>query len=215
MVAELAHTLALAYRGELKKRTRYALLPDELLRVRHVAVSGDGEPTLANNFVEALQGVVYVRALGKLPFFKIVLITNSMELDQPEVMRGLKCLTWEDEVWAKLDGGTQEYLSRIDGPTISIETCTRNILALARNRPVVIQSLFPSINGQEPTGFEIQQYALRLKQLREDGAEIPLVQIYSANRPMAKAGCGHLPLKTLSRIAQTVRQVAGLRAEVF
>jgi hypothetical protein len=80
---------------------------------------------------------------------------------------------------------------------------------------VVIQSLFPSINGQEPTGFEIQQYALRLKQLREEGAKIHLVQIYSANRPMAKAGCGHLPLKTLSRIAHTVRQVAGLRSEVF
>jgi wyosine [tRNA(Phe)-imidazoG37] synthetase (radical SAM superfamily) len=89
MVAELAHTLALAYRGELAKRPRYALLPDELLRVRHVAVSGDGEPTLANNFVEALQGVIYVRALGRFPFFKIVLITNSMELDQSQVLRGL------------------------------------------------------------------------------------------------------------------------------
>jgi hypothetical protein len=32
---------------------------------------------------------------------------------------------------------------------------------------------------------------------------------------MAHAECGHLPLKTLSNIAQTVRQVAGLKAEVF
>jgi wyosine [tRNA(Phe)-imidazoG37] synthetase (radical SAM superfamily) len=215
MIAELAHTLALAYRGELRKRPRYALLPDELLRVRHVTVSGDGEPTLAGNFVEALQGVIYVRALGKFPFFKIVLITNSMELDKPEVLRGIKYLTREDEVWAKLDGGTQEYLNRINGPAASIDLITKNILSLARKRPVVIQSLFPSINGEEPSDSEIQQYALRLKQLGEQGAQIPMVQIYSANRPMANVGCGHLPLKTLSRIAHIVREVAGLRAEVF
>jgi hypothetical protein len=41
------------------------------------------------------------------------------------------------------------------------------------------------------------------------------VQIYSATRPTPNSGCGHLPLKTLSRIAQTVRQIAGLKAEVF
>jgi len=32
---------------------------------------------------------------------------------------------------------------------------------------------------------------------------------------MARTGCSHLPLKELSQIAKTVRQVAGLRAEVF
>jgi len=215
MEKELTNTLSLAYEGKLRRLPRYEFLPDELLRVRHVALSGDGEPTLASNFVDVVQTVFYVRAMGRFPFFKIVLITNSTQLDQPEVLRGLKHLTREDEVWAKFDGGTSEYLNKVNGPTISIEVIAKNILSLARQRPVVIQSLFPSITGQEPTDFEIKNYALRLKRLKEDGAEIPLVQIYSANRPMAKLGCGHLPLKTLSRIAQTVRDIAGLRAEVF
>ena len=88
-------------------------------------------------------------------------------------------------------------------------------LHLALQRPVVIQSLFPAVNGQEPTAEDIRQYAHRLKELKSDGAQISLVQIYSANRPMSHAECDHLPLKTLSHIAQVVRQVAGLRAEVF
>ena len=62
---------------------------------------------------------------------------------------------------------------------------------------------------------EIEAYALRLRALREAGAMIPLVQIYSATRPMARPRCGHLPLRRLTQIAQTVRQVAGLNAEVF
>jgi hypothetical protein len=86
---------------------------------------------------------------------------------------------------------------------------------VGRRRPVVIQSLFPEIRGEEPPQSEIEEYALRLKELKASGAEIPLVQIYSATRPMARSGCGHLPLKVLFEIAQTVRHVAGLHAEVY
>ena len=98
---------------------------------------------------------------------------------------------------------------------MSLEKVLTNILSLARQRPVVIQSLFPAINGEEPSLEEIEQYAQRLKELKADGAQISLVQIYSAARPMSHAECGHLPLKTLSHIAQIVRQTTGLKAEVF
>jgi hypothetical protein len=79
----------------------------------------------------------------------------------------------------------------------------------------VIQSLFPAIDGEEPPLEEIEQYAQRLKELKAGGAQIPLVQIYSATRPTPNSGCGHLPLKTLSRIAHAVRQATGLKAEVY
>ncbi len=215
MAAELHQTFALAESGGLRQRPRYANLPDDLLQVRHVALSGDGEPTLAKDFVEAVQAIVHLRVLGQLPFFKIVVVTNSTALDQPKVQQGLKYLTRADEIWAKLDGGTQEYVHRLNGATIPLEKIMDNILLVGRQRPVVIQSLFPAIDGEPPPVREIQQYALRLKELKEAGAEISLVQIYSATRPMAKTGCSHLPLKELSQIAKTVRQVAGLTAEVF
>jgi wyosine [tRNA(Phe)-imidazoG37] synthetase (radical SAM superfamily) len=215
MAIELCETLRMTHTGELQKLPRYANLPADLLQVRHVALSGDGEPTLASHFVEAAQAIAHVRAVSRFGWFKIVLVTNSTALDRPEVQFGLKFLTRRDEIWAKLDGGTQSYFSRINGTTFSIEKITDNILMLGRRRPVVIQSLFAAIDGVEPEPVEIEHYARRLRRLKEDGAEIPLVQIYSATRPMARTGCSHLPLKTLSNIAQTVRQVAGLRAEVF
>ncbi len=213
MATELNQTLELANAGWLRQWPRYANLPENLLQVRHVALSGDGEPTLASQFVEAMQAVAHVRATGQ--FFKIVLVTNSTALNQPQAQEGIRFLTREDEVWAKLDGGTQEYLNRLNSSAMPIEKILDNILTVGRRRPVVIQSLFPSINGEAPPAAEIKQYAHRLKELKDDGAEISLVQIYSATRPMARMGCGHLPLKTLSQIAQTVRKVAGLRAEVF
>jgi wyosine [tRNA(Phe)-imidazoG37] synthetase (radical SAM superfamily) len=215
MAAELKKTLTLVREGRLRERPWYHALPDELLQLRHVTLSGDGEPTLAPGFGETVQAVVHVRALGGLPFFKLVLLTNATGLDQPQVQQGLKFFTKSDEIWAKLDGGTQAYLNKVDQMNGSLEKVLANILILAQKRPVIIQSLFPAINGEEPPLEEIEQYAQRLKELKAQGAQIPLVQIYSATRPTPNSGCGHLPLKTLSRIAQTVRQVAGLKAEVF
>jgi wyosine [tRNA(Phe)-imidazoG37] synthetase (radical SAM superfamily) len=215
MAVELERTLITVREGRLRDRPWYHTLPDELLQLRHVALSGDGEPTFAPNFAENVQAVVHIRALGGFPFFKLVLLTNATGLDLPQVQQGLKYFTRSDEIWAKLDGGTQAYLNKVDRMNVPLEKILSNILMIGRQRPVVIQSLFPSINGEEPPLEEIEQYAQRLKELRVNGAQIPLVQIYSGTRPTPNSGCGHLPLKTLSRIAHTVRQVAGLKAEVF
>ena len=215
MAVQLNRTLEFVLSGRLRESPAYSGIPDQLLKLRHVTLSGDGEPTFAANFVEAVQAIVHIRALGSFPFFKLVLITNATGLDQPQVQEGLRYFTRSDEIWAKLDGGTQAYLDKVDKIGMPLEKILANILSLARQRPVTIQSLFPSIDGEEPAPEEIEQFALRLKELKEGGAQIPLVQIYSATRPTPNSRCGHLPLKTLSRIAQTVRQVAGLHAEVF
>jgi wyosine [tRNA(Phe)-imidazoG37] synthetase (radical SAM superfamily) len=181
--------------------------------LRHVALSGDGEPTLAPNFVEAVQAVVRVRAVGG--FFKIVLLTNGTGLNRTEVLRGLEFITASDEIWIKLDGGDQARLNLVNRPLVSREEILENILVVGRRRPIVIQSMFPAIDRAEPPSQDIQGYAECLKKLVAGGAQISLVQIYSAARPAVRSDWGHLPLRVLSQIAQIVRQVTGLRTEVF
>lgn len=213
MATELHKTLEYVQAGRLRERPWYRGVPDELLQLRHVTLSGDGEPTLCQNFAEAVEAVVHVRALGE--FFKMVLITNATELDRPAVQEGLRHFTRSDEIWAKLDGGTQAYLDKVSKVHVPLEKILANIVAVGRERPVVIQSLFPSIHGEEPPPGEIESFAQRLLDLKAAGAHISLVQIYSATRPAPRSEYGHLPLRCLSRIAQTVRQLTGLKAEVF
>jgi hypothetical protein len=145
----------------------------------------------------------------------VVLITNATELDRAPVQEGLRHFTRSDEVWAKLDGGSQEYLDKVSKVHVPLEKVLANILAVGRQRPVVIQSLFPAVHGEEPQPGEIEAFAQRLLALKRGGAQISLVQIYSATRPSPKSECGHLSLRCLSRIAHTVRQFTGLKAEVF
>ena len=71
-----------------------------------------------------------------------MLITNATGLDRLEVRAGLACFSARDEVWAKLDAGTQAGMDRINRGALPIERVLVNIRELARERPVVIQSLF-------------------------------------------------------------------------
>jgi wyosine [tRNA(Phe)-imidazoG37] synthetase (radical SAM superfamily) len=183
MEKELERTLELVRSGQIRERWHCCNLPDELLQLQHVALSGDGEPTLGPNFVEAVERVVHLRARGRFPFFKLVLITNASGLDLAAVEEGLRLFTARDEVWAKLDAGTQDYMDRVNKPDCTLEKVLANILRFARQRPVVIQSLFPLLNGLEPSESETEAYVQRLKELQAGGAQISLVQLYSATRP--------------------------------
>jgi hypothetical protein len=71
------------------------------------------------------------------------------------------------------------------------------------------------MDGKGPSPEEIEQYVRRLGELKAAGAQIAMVQVYSAHRPPHHPNCEHLPLKELSSIARRVRTATGLRAEVF
>jgi len=215
MDVELTRTLALIQAGGLMDHPAYRHVPRELLKLKHVALSGDGEPTLARNFLEIVETVAHVRALSKLPFYKLVLITNGSHLHEPTVQDGLKLFTAQDEIWIKLDVGNPQDLEHINRTDVPFERILANIKLVGRDRPIVIQSMFALVDRHPPTGEQIDAFSQRLVELRNAGAKITLVQIYSPNRPCPHPGVEHLPLRNLSLIAQAVRQATGLKVEVY
>jgi wyosine [tRNA(Phe)-imidazoG37] synthetase (radical SAM superfamily) len=215
MAEELNKTLLFVRSGKIREHPAYRGLSEDLLELRHVALSGDGEPTLCPNFVDAVQTVVHMRARSPHSFFKVALITNGTGLDLAPVQDGLRYFTSDDEIWIKLDAGTPTYMDRINHGQAPLEKVVANILLVGKKRPIIIQSLFPLFLSQEPPREEIDAYILLLSNLKKGGARISLVQVYSATRPMAHSDCGHLRLKTLSQISQRIKAETGLRAEVF
>jgi wyosine [tRNA(Phe)-imidazoG37] synthetase (radical SAM superfamily) len=184
--------------------------------IQHVVISGSGEPTVSPQFAEAMEGILHLRALRQHPFFKIVLMTNAVALHEPSVARTLKLLCREDEIWVKLDAGSPAWMEAVNRPEApAFERVLANLSHIGRQRPIVIQSLFPQVSGKTVSPLEIESYARLLKQLADDGVQIAQVQIYSASQPTREPSCGHLPLRTLSDIARQVRLNTGLKVEVF
>ncbi|MGE3311345.1 MAG: hypothetical protein AB7O66_15365 [Limisphaerales bacterium] len=215
LASELNRALTDVNQGALLRHAPFASLPPETLRLAHVAISGDGEPTLCPNFAEAVECVVHLRAAGLSPYFKLVLLTNGSVLDQAAVRDGLRLFTRSDEIWIKLDVGTQAAMDRINRASVPLERILNNIADLGRARSVVIQTMLVEVDGVLPDPGELTEYGRRLLRLKELGARISLVQVYSATRPLHTRACRHLSLRVLSEMAGAIHQMTGLRVEVF
>lgn len=215
LAKEFIKTIEFTQKNDIHKINSFKKIPPDLSRLKAVSISGDGEPTLCQRFPDAVREVVHVRATAQFPFFKITLYTNGSELLTPHVQRGLQWFTDEDEIWVKLDVGSQEDMNSINRARIPLKRILLNILALGRQRPIVIQSLFPLIKDNEPSQAQIDRYVACLNQLKQEGAQISMVQVYSAHRPAAASDIGHASLNCLSKIAHQVKEETGLNAEVF
>ena len=215
MMEELEEALDLIQAGHGALLPGCAGAPAEYLRLGHVALSGNGEPTMCPAFEEVVENVLHLRAQGRHGFFKLALITNCTGLLQPQVRRGLRMLTNHDEIWAKLDAGSEGWYRQVNRSDVPFDQVLENLLSTARSRPVVLQSLFPRIQGRAMPMAEQDAYAARVEDLRRSGAKIQFVQVYSASRPAAGGRCGHATLAELSTIARRVRETTGIPATVF
>lgn len=215
MLRELEEVLDMIRAGQAGGLDGCAGAPPECLRLGHVALSGNGEPTLCPVFEEVMEGVMHLRAQGRHGNFKVALITNCSGLLEPHIRRGLRLLNAQDEVWAKLDAGSEGWYRQVNQTAVPFSELIQTIQRFARSREVVIQSLFPRIQGRAVPLAEQDAFAARLGELRRSGARIASVQVYSASRKPVSALCGHATLSELSAIARRVREVTGLPTVVF
>ncbi len=180
---ELRAMLDMVESGALGKLSQFREVPEELLQLKDVALSGDGEPTLLPGFAEAVEMVARVKPTG----VKLLLITDAAGLDRAEVKRGLATMDAHDgEIWAKLDAGTEEYFKLIDRTSMPFARILKNLAECAKVHPIVIQSMFMKVYGHGPSAEEIGAYSDRLLEILAANGSIKQVQIGTVARaPMA------------------------------
>ncbi|MCU0726145.1 MAG: radical SAM protein [Planctomycetes bacterium] len=213
---ELRDLLSRAVSGEIFAEEPFRPAPERLRRLADVAFSGDGEPTSFRGFPEACLRVVRVKETCGVPDLPVRIITNAIDLDREEVREALRFLDGRGgEVWAKLDAGTEEHFRRVARTATPFAKILRNITETARERPVVIQSLFCRLDGAPPPGAEIDAWLGRLGDILGGGGRIDLVQVYTTARPPAERFVSPLSLEELEGIAARVRSALGLRADAY
>lgn len=202
---ELAAMLDAAVSGRLFQHPPFADISPELRRLNDIAFSGDGEPTSSPQLLEGFKLAKAMLDDRKMSGVKIILITNATLLHRPSVENALNFLdACYSEIWAKLDAGTPEYYQVVDRTDVPFDRVLENIIACAKIRPIVIQSLFMKVHGVNPPDTELDAYARRLLDILQGGGKLRQVQIYTIARDPAESFATPLSLQELERIATRV-----------
>ena len=216
LVGELDATIGLVTSGRIFEGPQFGHTPKALKRLNDIALSGDGEPTTYRNFDEVVGACAGVRRRHGLDDVKLVLITNASMFHRERVRRGLAILDAnQGEIWAKLDAGTEPYYRLVARSAIRFRQILDNLLAAARARPIVIQSLFMRIRGQPPSADEQEAYCERLEEIVAGGGRIELVQIHTVARPPTESWVAPLSDAEIDALAERVRQQTGLPVAAF
>jgi wyosine [tRNA(Phe)-imidazoG37] synthetase (radical SAM superfamily) len=213
---ELNWTLEQYVSGGLFETPRFSRTPSNLRRLNDIALSGDGEPTAYCHFAEAVGICAEARRRHRLDDAKLVLITNASLLHRPAVQEGLAILDQNNgEIWAKLDAGTEAYYAQVARSAIGWRQILDNLLAAAKVRPIVVQTLFMRIREQRPPAEEIAAYCERLREILAGGGRIKLVQIHTIARHPAEAYAAPLTHAEVDTLADQVRRATNLRVAAF
>lgn len=178
-----------------------------------ITLSGSGEPTLARNMGEVIDGI---HAMTHKP---VMVLTNSTWLHDPEVRRDL---AKADKVFCKLDAPNDRILQMVNRPVegVTFESIVRGIEALRAEYTgyLAIQMMFMPMNRKE-----IEDFARVLCRLRPDEVQlntpmrpVPTEWFIEARGNHDLAPYPAVPLKHLTReealaVEAELRELTGLK----
>lgn len=146
---------------------RECLLKNE--RIDVITYSGSGEPTLAENINEMIEGIRKIS-----PEIKQYILTNATELYRPEVrerLLGLDCLI------LKVDAATEETFKKINRPAegVTLARVLDGIKAMKTEFKgrIEIQSMFSPLNIKE-----VESYAKIINEIQPN-----TIQLNTPKRP--------------------------------
>ncbi|MHB8482326.1 MAG: radical SAM protein [Nitrospiria bacterium] len=216
IINELRQMLESVNSGHFFSDSKFKGIPGDQLRLRDIAFSGDGEPSVFPQFLELTRKVIALKKQSGLQELKIVVITNASGLGRLEVQNALDLLDQHHgEIWAKLDAGTEGYFRKICRTTTGFQKILNNIQFAAQKRPIVIQSCFMKIDGMGPSKEEVEAYVRQFNRILENRGKIKLIQIYTIARVPAEPFVTPLEDNELDEIVQGVRKKTGVLVEAY
>ena len=193
-------------------------VPEGLQRINDIALSGNGEPTSAGEFVQVIALIARVRGELALPDpVKTLLITNGSLLYRNSVQQGLRDMAkLNGEVWFKLDRASEAGMQRINDIHMSLNKVRDNLIAAIACCPTWLQTCWFALDGEPPSRQDEDDYIEFVAALLRDGHQPQGVLLYSLARPSMQAEAPRLsalPAEHLQAFADRISKL-GLAVKV-
>ena len=157
-------------------------VPAEVRQLIDVAFSGNGEPTSAPEFADAVVLVEHVlRDFGLLESVKLRLITNGSLMHRAAVTEGIaRIARVGGEVWFKLDRATSSGIENVNGIRLLPEKIRESLVQCCELAPIWVQTCYFAVDGEEAGEDEQMAYLELLEGVK---GKIMGVHLYGLARP--------------------------------
>ena len=169
-------------------------VPESARRINDIALSGNGEPTSAKEFVQVIELIGRLqKELALPPHIKLVLITNGSLMHRPYVQQGLRLMAqFKGEVWFKLDRASATGMQTINNTQLSMEKVRKNLVSAIALCPTWLQTCWLALDGLAPAKQDEDDYLDFIAGLLHDNIMPQGVLLYSLARPSLQAEASRL-----------------------
>lgn len=186
---------------------------EEARSLMDVAFSGNGEPTSAAEFPEAVEAVIsLLKDFKLLPAIKLRLITNGSLLHRPGVKTGIRRIgEVGGEIWFKVDRATESGIEAVNKIALDPAKMLANLNVCADLAPTWLQTCWFSLDGKTPDKSEQVAY---LDLLGKIGTKIKGVHLYGLARPSLQPEANRLGRLTHEQLAAFAARIAATGIKV-
>ena len=191
-------------------------VPAEARRLMDIAFSGNGEPTSAAEFPEAVQAVRRVLQrhvlAGKLP---VRLITNGSLLHRPGVRDGIRVLgELGGEVWFKVDRAMPAEVETINGVPMDAGKIRDNLSRCAALATTWVQTCWFALDGIAPDAAARDAYFALLAPVAPRLAGVHLYGLARPSMQPAAPRLQRLDADEMEKFAAEIQEKMGIRVLV-
>ncbi|MEW6563058.1 MAG: radical SAM protein [Pseudomonadota bacterium] len=191
-------------------------VPEGMRRLNDIALSGDGEPTSAAEFLQVVELIGRVRQeLGVPERVKLVLITNGSLLHRPDVQAGLRRMAaLNGEVWFKLDRASTAGMVAVNDTRTTMDKVRANLQIAIAACPLWLQTCWFATDGQPPGAGEERSYLDFVGELLQSGSRPRGVLLYTLARPSLQPEAARLSALSAESLEAFATRIRALGIEV-
>ena len=183
-------------------------VPPGARRINDIALSGNGEPTSAQEFKDVIELIAQLKPAD----LKLVLITNGSLIQRKNVQQGLRRLAQlNGEVWFKLDRASEAGMALVNDTKTTPAAVRRNLAAAIACCPNTwLQTCWFALDDTPPGRQDEDDYLDFLAGLLRVGIRPRGVLLYGLARPSLQAEAPRLsamPQAKMEQFAQRIRAI--------
>jgi wyosine [tRNA(Phe)-imidazoG37] synthetase (radical SAM superfamily) len=189
-------------------------VPQEFRQLVDIAFSGNGEPTSAREFSEAVEiAGRQIKEFGLLGRLKLRVISNGSLMRQARVRQGIARIgELGGEVWFKIDRGTSDEILRINGAHTTPDKIRKAVSTCSKLSPTWIQTCLFSIDNRLSEPAEFNAYLELIASIKK---EIEGVHLYGLARPSRQPENKRLSALCAESLSSFAQRIATLGIRVI